>query len=71
VTPVTEETAPEDDIDRVFKKIKPNPRDDEEHEDVTVAPVTSETAAQNDARLDNIISALKKTKQSKSKAKKK
>ena len=70
VTGVKEEPA-EDDIDQVFKKIKPNPRDTDEHEEVTMTPVTTETSMESDARLDNIISALKKTKQVKEKSKKK
>lgn len=72
VTGVKEGSAPseaEDDIDRVFKKIKPNPReDDDEHAEVTVTPVKHETAP-SDTRLDNIVAALKKTKHGKNKKK--
>lgn len=66
-TAVTTEEA-EDDIDRVFKKIKPNPRDDDEHGEVTLTPVKHETAL-SDTRLDNIVAALKKTKHGKNKKK--
>lgn len=67
VTGVKEESA-EDDIDRVFKKIKPNPRDEDEREEVTMTPVIQESAA-HDTRLDNIVAALKKTKHNKHKKK--
>lgn len=64
--PGASESEPEDDIDRLFKKIKPNPRDDDERDEVPVAAVST-TA--HDARLDNIVAALQKSK-SKSKSKK-